>query len=301
MIDITPGWLSFYSNPSKPKFILPKGAVDTHCHVFGPHEQFPYAPERKYTPTDAPKEKLFELHKLLGFERSVIVQATCHGTDNRALIDALDFSNGTSRGVALVKPEITLDELAYLHDKGVRGVRFNFLKRLVEVMSREAILTIAKKIKNFGWHAEVYFAQEDLVKLKPLFLEMDLPIVVDHLGRLNVNKPLDGEEFSDFCDFMASASHIWCKVSCPERLSHTGPPALDQEKTPYKDVIPFAKQIIESFSDRVVFGIDWPHPNLKVHVPDDGLLVDMIPHIAPTTDLQHKLLVGNPERLYWAS
>jgi 2-pyrone-4,6-dicarboxylate lactonase len=97
-----PDWLPFHPNPSKPRFRPPPGAVDAHCHVFGPASEFPYAPERKYTPCDASKDQLFALRDFLGFERSVIVQATCHGNDNRALVDALVHSNGRARGVASV-------------------------------------------------------------------------------------------------------------------------------------------------------------------------------------------------------
>lgn len=160
--EVTPGWLPFHPNPSKPTLKLPKGAVDAHCHVFGPGEIFPYAPERKYTPCDAPKEKLFALRDLLGFERNVIVQATCHGADNRALVDALKSANGKARGVATVKRDVTKEQLNELHQAGVRGVRFNFVKRLVDAPPKDTLMEIAEKIAPLGWHIVIYFEAADL-------------------------------------------------------------------------------------------------------------------------------------------
>lgn len=299
MFEMTPGWLEFYPNPSKPKFLMPKGAVDAHCHVFGPHNEFPYALERKYTPCDASKNQLFALRDLLGFERNVIVQATCHGADNSALVDALEAANGLARGVATVKSTVTGAELQKMHDAGVRGVRLNFVKRLVDEASPEELSAIVEKIKPFGWHIVIYFEAEDLPRLWDFFTNIDTTVVVDHMGRPDVTKSADGEEFALFIKLMAENSNFWCKVSCPERLSKTGPKALNGEQKAYQDVVPFAKKIVEQFPDRVLFGTDWPHPNLKDHMPDDGLLVDYIPQIAPTAELQEKLLVKNPMRLYW--
>lgn len=299
MIEITPGWLPFCESPSKPNFILPEGAVDAHCHVFGPHEQFPYAPERKYTPCDASKEQLFALRDYLGFARNVIVQASCHGADNSALVDALIAAEGLARGVAVVKSSITDEQLQTLHEAGVRGVRFNFVKRLVQESPREELERIIAKIAGLGWHIVIYFEADDLPRLWDFLTTIKTTVVIDHMGRPDVEKSVHGEEFALFIKLMAENPHFWCKVSCPERLSKTGPKALDGEQYAYQDVVPFAKKIVELFPDRVLFGTDWPHPNLKDHMPDDGLLVDYIPQIAPTAELQEKLLVSNPMRLYW--
>jgi len=295
----TPGWLDWYANPSQPRFKLPEGAVDAHCHVFGPGAQFPFAPERKYTPCDASKAQLFALRDHLGFSRNVIVQATCHGADNRAMADACRASNGKARGVATVRRSVTDMELQQLHDAGVRGVRFNFVKRLVDVTPRDELEEIAGRIAKLGWHVVIYFEATDLPELWNFFTALPTTVVVDHMGRPDVSKPVDGPEFELFLKFMGDNPNIWSKVSCPERLSVTGPKALDGEQTAYRDVAPFARRVVEAFPDRVLWGTDWPHPNLKDHMPDDGLLVDFIPHIAPTAELQHKLLVENPMRLYW--
>ncbi|MGL1834504.1 amidohydrolase family protein [Rhodocyclaceae bacterium SMB388] len=295
----TPGWLDWYADPSKPAFLPPPGAVDAHCHVFGPGAQFPYAPERKYTPCDASRDQLFALRDQLGFARNVVVQATCHGADNRALVDALRASDGMARGVATVRRNVTDDELHALDAAGVRGVRFNFVKRLVDFTPRDELLEIASRIAPLGWHVVVYFESADLPELWDFFTALPTTVVVDHMGRPDVTRPVDGPEFELFVRLMREHGNVWSKVSCPERLSVSGPPALDGERNAYLDVVPFARRLVESFPERVLWGTDWPHPNLKDHMPDDGLLVDFIPHIAPTSELQRKLLVDNPMRLYW--
>ena len=296
----TPGWLDWYAGPSKPRFQLPPGSVDAHCHVFGPGDRFPYAPERKYTPGDASREQLFALRDHLGFARNVIVQATCHGSDNRALVDALEHAGDKARGVATVSRDVTDAELQALHAAGVRGTRFNFVKRLADFTPREVLLEIAQRIAPLGWHVVVYFEAQDLPELYDFFTALPTTVVVDHMGRPDVRKPVDGPEFGLFLKMLREHGNIWSKVSCPERLSVSGPPALDGERSAYRDVVPFARCLTETFPDRVLWGTDWPHPNLKDHMPDDGLLVDFIPHIAVTPELQRKLLVDNPTRLYWA-
>lgn len=297
--EITPGWLPFYPNPSKPKLVLPAGAVDAHCHVFGPGAEFPYAPERKYTPCDASKEQLFALRDHLGFSRNVIVQATCHGKDNSALIDALLSADGKARGVVTLASDISDAELQKMHAAGVRGVRFNFVKRLVDFTPKEELLKVAEKIAPLGWHIVVYFEAQDLPELWDFFTGLPTTVVVDHMGRPDVTQPVDGEQFNLFVRLMAENPNIWSKLSCPERLSVTGPKALDGEQKAYQDVVPFARRLMQQFPDRVLFGTDWPHPNLKDHMPDDGLLVDYIAQIAPTAAEQQQLLVDNPMRLYW--
>jgi 2-pyrone-4,6-dicarboxylate lactonase len=295
----TPGWLDWFAGPSKPRFALPPGSVDAHCHVFGPGDRFPFAPERKYTPCDASKDQLFALRDHLGFARNVIVQATCHGADNSALVDACLSSNGRARGVATVRAGVTEAELLVLHRAGIRGVRFNFVKRLVDFTPKDELMDIASRIAPLGWHVVIYFEAVDLPELWNFFTALPTTVVVDHMGRPNVGLPVDGPEFALFERFMGEHENVWSKVSCPERLSLTGPRALRGEQAAYRDVVPFARRIVEGFPDRVLWGTDWPHPNLKDHMPDDGLLVDFIAHIAATTYLQRKLLVTNPMRLYW--
>jgi len=295
----TPGWLDYCAHPSRPRFVAPPGAVDAHCHVFGPGAEFPYAPERKYTPCDAGKRELFALRDQLGFSRNVIVQATCHGADNRAMVDACRASGGKARGVATVRRATTDRELEELHAAGVRGVRFNFVKRLVDFTPKEELIEIAGRIRALGWHVVVYFEARDLPELWDFFTALPTTVVVDHMGRPDVTQPLDGPEFALFLRLLGEHPNVWSKVTCPERLSVSGPPALNGEENAYRDVVPFARRVVETFPDRVLWGTDWPHPNLKDHMPDDGLLLDFIPHIAVTSELRQKLLVTNPMRLYW--
>ena len=285
-------YLPFAENPSKPVYQPPAGAVDAHCHVFGPADQFPYHPQRKYTPCDAPKEKLFALRDYLGFERNVIVQASCHGTDNAALIDALQNAGELARGVAVVSPDISEQALDAMHQAGVRAVRFNFVKRLVASTPKEVYLAIAEKIKSHGWHIVVYFEAPDLEALIPFFSQLDTTIVVDHMGRPDVSKGVDQVDFQRFVQLLEQNPNIWTKVSCPERMTQQAPD--------YSDVTPYARTLVEKFPDRVLWGTDWPHPNMKSHTPDDGLLVDVIPRIASTDALRQALLVDNPMRLYWS-
>jgi 2-pyrone-4,6-dicarboxylate lactonase len=286
-------WLAYDPAPSKPCYTPPPGAIDAHCHVFGPGDIFPYAPERKYTPCDAGKDRLFALRDHLGFDRNVIVQATCHGADNSALVDALKASDGRARGIATVRHDVTYEELSELNDAGVRGVRFNFVRRLVDPKPDSYYHSIIDRIAPLGWHVVIYFEASDLAERWDFFTALPTTVVVDHMGRPDVTKPVEGPEFGRFIRLLDEHDNIWSKVSCPERLSVIGAPTYD-------DVVPFARTLVERFPDRVLWGTDWPHPNMKTAMPDDGGLVDMIPRIAPSRELQRKLLVDNPARLYWS-
>ena len=285
------GYIPFHPNPSKPKYQPPPGAVDAHCHVFGPEATFPFAPKRKYTPCDAPKETLFQRRDFLGFDKNVIVQATCHDTDNRALVDALVNSNGKATGVAFVGEEITDAELKELDRAGVKGVRFNFIKRLVDSTPKDVMQRIAARIAKLDWHVVVYFEHADLDEMGAFLTSLPTTLVFDHMACPDVAKGVEHANFQRFLEFLDRNTNCYTKVTCPERFSLAGPP--------YDDVVPFARVIVERFPDRVLWGTDWPHPNMKNEAPDDGVLVDMIPKIAPTAALQKALLVDNPMRLYW--
>ena len=285
-------WLAYDPDPSQPAYVPPPGAVDAHCHVCGPGEKFPYAPERKYTPADAGREQLFALRDFLGFDRNVIVQATCHGADNSALVDALLAAGDRARGVATVRPGVSRAELADLHAAGVRGIRFNFVRRLADPEPDDYYLGLVDLVAELGWHIVVYFEAPDLAERWNLFTRLPAPVVVDHMGRPDVTQPVDGPAFALFLRLLTENQNVWSKVSGPERLSKSGPPR-------YADVVPFGRRLVETFPDRVLWGTDWPHPNMKSHMPDDGALVDVIPRMARTEDLQRRLLVDNPLRLYW--
>jgi 2-pyrone-4,6-dicarboxylate lactonase len=234
---------------------------------------------------------LFALRDRLGFARNVIVQASCHGTDNAATLNAIARSNGRARGVAVVDPAISDAELERLHAGGIRGVRFNFLKRLVDDAPKDKFLEIARRIQPLGWHVVVYFEADVLAELRPFLDAIPTLLVIDHMGRPDVAQGPDGPDMQAFRALLDSRTDIWTKVTCPDRLDAKGPP--------WDDFAAAVAPLVADYPDRVLWGTDWPHPNMQDSVPDDGALVDMIPRIAPTPERQHKLLVANPMRLYW--
>ena len=282
---------SWSERPSKPSYLPPPGAVDAHCHVFGPMADFPFSAKAKYLPQDAGPEILFALRDHLGFARNVIVQASCHGTDNAATLHAIARSDGKARGVAVVDPAISDAALEALHEGGMRGVRFNFLKRLVDDAPKDRFLDVARRIARLGWHVVVYFEADSLEELRPFLAAIPVPIVIDHMGRPEVTQGPGGADMNAFRALLESRPDIWFKATCPDRLSPQG--------EPYDDFVAAVRPLVEDYPDRVLWGTDWPHPNMEHRIPDDGGLVDVIPRIAVTEELQHKLLVDNPMRLYW--
>lgn len=283
--------MPFHPEPKKPDQPLPPDTCDSHCHVFGPAAIFPFAASSTYVPVDAPQETLFQRHRHLGIDRAVIVQASCHGTDNAAMMGALKAGGDRYRGVAVVADDITVHQLADMHAVGVRGVRFNFVKRLGGGKPLDVYRRILAKIKSFGWHLIVYFDAEDLEELTPFLESIEVPVVVDHMGVVPVGQGLDSTAFKLLHRLLLGDEKFWVKISCPERLSKTGPP--------YFDVDPITLKLLESVPDRVLWGTDWPHPNMKTHIPDDGQLVDRIMRICDTSALRQKVLIDNPTRLYW--
>ncbi|HEX8300687.1 amidohydrolase family protein [Sphingomonas sp.] len=281
---------SWTLDSSKPRYVPPPGAVDAHCHVFGPAVEFPFSPNAKYLPQDAGPEALFALRDRLGFTRNVIVQASCHGTDNRATLNAIAKSAGRARGVAVVDPAISDAELEGLDQGGIRGIRFNFLKRLVDDAPKDKFLEVAKRLPA-GWHVVVYFEADLLEALRPFLDAIPVPIIIDHMGRPDVTQGPGGADLRALRQLLDSRGDIWTKVSCPDRLDAAGPP--------YDDFVAAVGPLVEDYGDRVLWGTDWPHPNMESRIPDDGALVDLIPRIAPAPELQRKLLIGNPMKLYW--
>ncbi len=185
-----------------------------------------------------------------------------------------------------------------MHAAGVRGVRFNFVKRLVDFTPKDELMEIAGRIAPLGWHVVIYFEAVDLPELWDFFTALPTTVVVDHMGRPDVAKPVDGRVRA-VREVHARAPERLVQGQLPRAPVRHRPAGPERRANAYRDVVPFARRIVETFPDRVLWGTDWPHPNLKDHMPDDGLLVDFIPHIATTPELQRKLLVDNPMRLYW--
>jgi 2-pyrone-4,6-dicarboxylate lactonase len=282
---------SWTLDPSIPRYRPLEGAVDAHCHVFGPADRFPFSTKAKYLPQDAGPEKLFALRDRLGFAHNVIVQASCHGTDNSATLHAIAASGGKARGVAVVDPAISDEDLHALHKGGMRGVRFNFLKRLVDDAPKDKFLEVAQRLPK-GWHVVVYFEADILEELRSFLDAIPAPLVIDHMGRPDVSQGPGGPDMRAFRRLLDSRDDIHFKATCPDRLDPAGPPwdAFARAVAP----------LVADYPDRALWGTDWPHPNMQDAIPDDGALVDMIPRIAPTPELQRKLLIDNPTRLYWA-
>ena len=276
----------FLSKRRKPTFELPPGATDAHCHVFGPGNVFPYSPTRKYTPEDAPKEMLRALHDYLGISRAVIVQASCHGLDNAAMMDCLKSDPTRYRGVAIVNDTFTDKDFQNLHDGGVRGVRFNFVKHLGGAPDMAVFNKVIDRVKGRGWHVVLHLDAKDIPELSPMIRALPLTFVIDHMGRVPAKDGIDQAPFKTLLE-LAKLPNCWIKVCGSERIDFP----------PYDKAVPIARKILETIPDRVLWGTDFPHPN-STHEADEGELVDLVPHIAVSADLQRKLLVDNPANLY---
>jgi Predicted metal-dependent hydrolase of the TIM-barrel fold len=270
----------------KPTFVAPPLSCDAHCHVFGPGAVFPYAPDRRYTPEDAPKEALAALHDRLGLGRAVIVQASCHGTDNRAMLDAIAWRPGRYRGVAIIDDTFDDEALQALDDNGVRGVRFNFVKHLGGAPDMGVFDRVIDRIKGRGWHVVLHLDAVDIVPLSDMIRRLPVPFVIDHMGRVDTALGTDQPAFRSLLD-LARREDCWIKVCGSERIS----------RYPFDEAIPFARALVEASPDRTLWGTDFPHPNLKEPV-DEADLLDLVPKIAPTPEEQQRLLVDNPARLY---
>lgn len=281
---------SWAIEPSRPRYVPLEGAIDAHCHVFGPADRFPFSAKAKYLPQDAGADALFALRDRLGFARNVIVQASCHGTDNAATLAAIAASDGRARGVAVVDPAISEDALQALDAGGIRGIRFNFLKRLVDDAPKDRFLDVAGRLPA-GWHVVVYFEADILAELRPFLDAIPVPLVIDHMGRPDVADGPDGVDIRAFRALLESRDDIYFKATCPDRLDPAGPP--------WEDFVRAVAPLVADYPTRVLWGTDWPHPNMQDRIPDDGALVDVIPRIAPTEALQRQMLVTNPTRLYW--
>lgn len=270
----------------KPRFKLPTGACDAHCHVFGPGDVFPYAPGRRYTPDDAPKETLAALHEFLGVTRAVIVQASCHGADNRAMLDALAWAPDRLRGVAIADAMSSSQDFQLMHAAGVRGVRFNFVKHLGGAPDMDVFWSVLRKVESLGWHVVLHMDAIDIEALTPMIRKLEMPFVIDHMGRVESAKGVEQPAFKALLE-LVRMENCWIKVSGSERISFP----------PYDAAVPFAHALVDAAPDRCLWGMDFPHPN-PTHEADEADLVDLIPQFLPDAVLQKKLLVDNPARLY---
>jgi 2-pyrone-4,6-dicarboxylate lactonase len=282
---------TFNPHPSPPALALPAGACDTHFHIFGPGARFPYDPSLPATPVDAPKELLFALHRQLGITCGVLVQSTVHGYDLAVLEDFLLAGQGRYRAVALLPLTVTDAELQRLHSLGVRGARFHFMRHLKAAASPADILAFAERLATLGWHLQMHFESSLIHELAPMFRSSPVPVVIDHMARVDANLGADHADFRALRE-LVQVPHIHVKLSGIDRIDseHTGTP-------PYAKGAELAALLLREASSQCLWGTDWPHPN-HTHVPDDGVLVDALARIAPTPALLQALLVDNPRRFY---
>lgn len=286
MTTDAPTWMT---TPSKPRLRLPRGACDTHVHVFGSGARFTYAPTRATIPSDAPKETLFALHEFLGIERCVVVHTAAHGFDNAATADALAAKNGSYRGVALAPATISDAELRALDAAGFCGVRFHYMPHLTPGAPIDAVIAFGARLAALGWHLQIHMQADRIAELVPALHRSPVPVVIDHMGRIDASLGLDQPNFQALLRLLDDRN-VWVKVSGCDRATRQGPP--------YADAVPFARKLVAEAGDRVVWGLDWPHPNHRGPIPDDGALVDLITEMAPSESARQALLVDNPQRLY---
>lgn len=277
------------ANPTKPKQPLPVGAWDAHCHVFGPAADFPYAEDRSYTPPDAPFETLQALHNHLGFTRGVIVQASCHGSDNRAMLDAIARSEGRYRGVAIVDGSETDEQLAEMDAGGVRGVRFNFVAHLGGAPDLDVFDSTVDRLADLGWHVVLHLDAQDILTYAERLARIPVPFIIDHMGRVKAQDGIEQQSFLALQQLMENPL-AWVKVCGAERVS--------VGRRPFEDAVPFAQKLIELAPERVLWGTDWPHPNISKDMPNDGGLVDLMFNFCTDPLLRQKLLIDNPMKLY---
>lgn len=278
-------------NPSEPQaFTPPPLAVDAHCHIFGPGHTFAFSPTRTYTPPDSGIDDFEALQRTLGIERAVFVQASCHGTDNAAMVDALRRGQGRYAGVAMIDESFSDADLAELHDVGVRGIRFNFVAHLGGAPDLEVFWRLVHRVAKLNWHIVLHFDAKDLPSYADLLSDMPVPYVIDHMARVPAEDGIDQEAFAHLLALVRTDSQCWVKISCAERLTAG-------KVGPYDDVVPFAQALIKAAPDRMLWGTDWPHPNMAV-MPDEGELVDLLATFVPDEALRNQILVDNPTTLY---
>jgi 2-pyrone-4,6-dicarboxylate lactonase len=271
-----------------PKLTLPARACDAHCHIFGPFSRFPLPDDRSFTPPEAPETALRSLHDRLGFARAVIVHSQGHGRDHRPLLEALAVGRGRYRGVAVLGPDTSADDVARFDAAGICGARFNFLAHLGGAPSPEIMRAVLALVRPFGWHIAVHVTGADLIRYADIIAGIEARVVIDHMGR-----PASGTDLEACRSILfrlLDSGRVWVKLSGADRITTMG--------APYRDVVPFARSLAEHAPERVLWGSDWPHVNINGPIPDDAALVDLIAEVAPSDSLRQRLLVDNPAALF---
>jgi 2-pyrone-4,6-dicarboxylate lactonase len=284
-------------NTRKPHCTPPAGSCDTHFHIFGPPETFPFLATHEYTPPAAPLEHYLKMTQVIGIERGVVVQPSVHGLDNSATLDAIARAGGRFRGVARIDDKTPKSELQKLHDGGIRGVRFNLLDRPRGNVKLDVLDRCVEHIAELSWSVDLHIDTKNLLEQEHRIRSMPIPVVIDHIARI---KPAEGPKqpaFELLLDLL-KANHVWVKVSGADKICDTK--VHSYFGLPFIEVIPFARAVIAARPDRILWGTDWPHSNNFVpgHTPNDGDLVDLLAEFAPNEQTRKKILLENPAMLY---
>jgi 2-pyrone-4,6-dicarboxylate lactonase len=284
-------------NTRKPSFIPPPDSCDTHFHIFGPPEEFPFAPTRQYTPPAAPLDHYFHMTDALGISRGVVVQPSVHGLDNAVTLDAIKKSNGRFLGIARVDDKTPKDELQRLKASGIRGVRFNLLNRPQGNVKVDVFDRAVERIAELGWSVDLHIDPKNLLAQEKRIRALPMPVVIDHMARVNPAEGLNQPAFQLLLDLMKD-SRFWVKVTGADKLCQSN--VHSYFGLPFIDVIPFARSLIAAAPDRVIWGTDWPHSNnfAPGKTPNDGDLFDLLAEFAPDENIRRKILVDNPAVLY---
>lgn len=279
-------------HPRKPKITLPKGAIDTHVHVFEP--SYPLSPGRGYNPPTSTLQDLKHLHATLGIERVVFTQPSVYGIDNAAILDAMGALNretpNRARAVIAVDLNIKEDDISKLDQAGVRGVRLNTDNKGGMPVAFSDIPELSARIGAFGWHLEFLFPGKDIVQLMPVFESLTIPMCIAHFAYQPATAGVKAPGFQALLELL-QRGNTWVKISGANRVSRGDLP-------PYDDVKPMARALIAENPERILWGTDWPHPNKYVANPNDGDLVDAFGEWVPDEAMRRKILVDNPAAFY---
>jgi len=284
-------------NTRTPAFVPPPNSCDTHFHIFGPPEEFPFAPTRQYTPPAAPLEHYLHMTEVIGIERGVVVQPSVHGLDNTGTLAAIKSSNGRFLGVARTDDKTPKSELERLRDGGIRGVRFNLLDRPQGNVDLDVFDRAVERTAEFDWSIDLHIDAKNLLAQEKRIRALPGAVVIDHMARVNPAAGLNQPGFQLLLDLLRDEK-FWVKVTGADKLCKTG--VHSYYGLPFVDVIPFARAVIAAAPGRVLWGTDWPHSNnfSPGKTPNDGDLLDLLAEFAPDEKLRHKILVDNPATLY---
>ena len=284
-------------NTRGPSFTPPPGSCDTHFHIFGPPEQFPFAATRQYTPPAAPLEHYLKMAEVIGLSRGVVVQPSVHGLDNTVTLDAIANSGGRFLGVGRIDDKTDTSELQRLSDGGIRGVRFNLLDRPQGNVNLAVFDRAVERAAQFGWSVDLHIDPKNLLEQEKRLRALPCAVVIDHLARINPSAGLGQPAFQLLLDLLKK-QNFWVKITGADKLCKTGVGAYFG--LPFVDVVPFARAVIAAAPERVIWGTDWPHSNnfAPGKTPNDGDLMDLLALFAPDGSIRRKILVDNPAALY---